>query len=91
MDYLLVGLAAVAAWFFFFPRTPRRPAGWLLAKPAIVVAVVAAGWLAYTVLGNGPNPGTDAVETASIPHERRSDQTMDYARGDEALRAMLSQ
>jgi hypothetical protein len=92
MEYLVLGAVAMAALFFLFPRASRRPGPWLmLIKPAILGAVVIAGWIAVTTLGGGPPTAIDPVETASIPHERRTDQTMDYARGDEALRALLSQ
>jgi hypothetical protein len=86
MEYAVVGLVGLLALVLLLPRR-RGPAPWLaLMKPVIVGGVVLAGWLAYTALSATPGPGG---LTADTPHERRTDQTMDYAQGDEELRALL--
>jgi hypothetical protein len=91
MEYLVVGLLGLVALLLLLPRQRGSFAVGPLVKPAIVGGVLLAGWLAYSALSVAPRPTPDALADSSVPHERRTDQTMDYAAGDEALRALLSQ
>jgi hypothetical protein len=91
MEYLVVGLLGLVALLVLLPRQRGGAAIIPLVKPAIVGGVLLAGWLAYSALSVAPRPAGDLIASSSVPHERRTDQTMDYAKGDEALRALLSQ
>lgn len=88
MEYLLLPLIVVAAWLLFAPKRMLRRAGdWPLFKPALVGVVALIGWMAVTSLMGTPRGGNGA----DVPIERRTDQTQIYARGDDQLRALLSQ
>ena len=83
MEYVIPAAIGLAVLLLLLPRPtqPRPAALLLLVKPALLGAALVGGWIAWASLGRSP--------TADVPQERLTGQTMEYARGDDQLRAML--